>query len=287
MKRLVLALFLIMVCSMPAAAQQMRPADFEKMLVSALRNNPELMSEALSTEQGQKVFADMLRRVFKENPDLVLEVLKAHEDLVFSYAQNGATAQKRRAMNARWVEDAKNPKKINLKAHPVRGKNNAPVTLVVYSDFTCGYCKQASKVIASLQKKIPGTFQYVFKPRPAKNPAALMAAQWFIAAAMQDQEKAWALYTILFNEQSALSENPAAFLNKAAQQVGLNVELLQSEAQSRKVSDLIAADLEEAKALGVSGTPYLFVDDLVIPGAPDENLLRSAVEQAKRLKEKK
>lgn len=286
MKRLMLALVFVLACSLPVSAQQMRPADFERMLVSALKNNPEIMTEAFSTEKGRKAFVDMARRVLKENPDLVFDVLKDHEDLVFTHAQNGAMVKKRRALASRWVEDAKHPKKISLKDHAVRGKADAPVTLVVYSDFTCGYCEQASKVIAALQKEKPDVFRYVFKPRPAKNPAAQSAAEWFTAAAMQDQKKAWEFYTILFKGQSELMRDPDAFLPKAAEQAGLDVELLRSEAESRKVADLIAADMEEAKALGVSGTPYFFVDDLVIPGAPDEEMLRSAVNMAALLKKK-
>lgn len=287
MKRLLLALVFMLTCASFAAAQSVNSANFEAMLGTALKKNPAILTEALSTTEGQKVFMEMVREVFKKNPGLILDVLQDHEDLVFLYAQNGALLRKRRAMEARWLEDAKSPKKINLENHAIRGNSDAPVTLVVYSDFTCGYCEQASKVIAALQKKMPNAFRYVFKPRPAKNPVAHLAAEWFTAAAMQDTEKAWNFYAMLFEGQSQLAENPTVFLGNAAQQVGLDVDLLRSEAQSRKVADLIAADQKEAKALGVSGTPYIFVDDLVIPGAPDESLLRSAVNQAMELKKKK
>ena len=286
MKRLILALAFMLLCAMPAMAQQMSPAEFERMMMLALKKNPALLTEALSTQEGRAAFVDMARAVFKDHPALVLDVLKDHEDLVFSYAQNGAMLQKRRALAARWVEDAKFPKKIDVRNRIVRGNAEAPVTLVVYSDFTCGYCRQASKVIAELQKDMPDAFRYVFKLRPAKNPAAVLAAEWFAAAALQDQKKAWDFYAILFNGQSELATDPSGFLTRAAQQAGLDVELLRSESQSRKVADMLAADRKESEALGVNGTPYLFVDDLVIPGAPDKTLLRSAVNQAMRLKKK-
>ena len=114
-------------------------------------------------------------------------------------------------MASRWVEDAKHPKKISLKDHAVRGKADAPVTLVVYSDFTCGYCEQASKVIAALQKEKPDVFRYVFKPRPAKNPAAQSAAGWFTHKLLQIAGKSLIVYGIVdfpvTGEKSRISEH--------------------------------------------------------------------------------
>lgn len=281
MKSLLASILVFSLSLLPSPAS----AALEDQIKEALTHDPALLGQVFAGENGQKLFNQLLAKALENHPELVLDVLERHADTVFTTAQKGAALQKRKAFYARWKNDAKMSKELSLEHHALRGDEDAPVTIAVFSDFTCAYCDMTSKTLKALQKKMPGAFRYAFMAHPARNnPGAMLGVQWFTAASLRDPQKAWTLYEKLFAGADKLLEDPEPFLRSAAREAGFDPDVLASEAAGRRVADIIASDMEEAKRLGVSGTPYLFVNDLVIPGAPDEGLLREAVERAAALK---
>ena len=83
--------------------------------------------------------ADMalqLRRILKEHPDIVLDVLREHSETALDIVQLGADRRRAEALHNQWTEDARQPKKASLEERPSRGPADAPVTLIAFSDFT-------------------------------------------------------------------------------------------------------------------------------------------------------
>ena len=109
---------------------------------------------------------ETLRTLLRDNPDLVLEVLREHSETVLEIAQQGANQRRRKALVAQWKTDLEDPKKVNLADRPVRGEANAPVTVVAYSDFTCPYCQQAAGTVEMLLANYKGKVRYIFKQMP-------------------------------------------------------------------------------------------------------------------------
>jgi len=55
---------------------------------------------------------------------------------------------------------------VKLGDAPARGPANAPVTVVVFSDFQCPFCVRAEGTIAELEKQYAGKLRVLYKSRP-------------------------------------------------------------------------------------------------------------------------
>lgn len=223
-------------------------------------------------------FKEAVRTVIKENPELVLDVLKENSELVLEVAKQGSEQRKRKIYAAKWRSELGESKEINLTGRPIRGNVNAPVTIVAYSDFTCPYCQQGTVVVSNIMLEYKDKVRFVFKHMPLEGHAnARMASEFVVAAFLQDEAKGWEYYDLIFSQRENLLTEGEAFLRKAAQSVGLNVQKLAADAKGRKVRTIIDEDIAEGNKIGVQGTPYFLVNNLRIPGVVSEDLFSLAV----------
>jgi protein-disulfide isomerase len=108
-----------------------------------------------------------------------------------------------------------------------------------------------------LVRRYPEGVKLVFKNYPlSMHPHAEVAAKAVIAA--RSQGKFWKLHEALFDPK--LGElDPKAILRVAAA-VGLDVKKLEADMASKAVLDVLAAEKAEAAALGLQGTPLVFIN---------------------------
>jgi protein-disulfide isomerase len=158
---------------------------------------------------------------------------------------------------------------------PARGPKNAPVTLVLYSDFQCPYCKRVEPTITQLEKEYGNKLRVVWKNMPLDmhqfaKPAAMAA----MAAA--EQGKFWEMHDKLFENQTALDR---ASLEKYAQDLGLDMGKFKAALDTNKFEAQIQSDMKEAAALDVNGTPASFINGRKIGGAYPYDTFKKVVDQ--------
>ncbi len=253
---------------------------FSILLLVALMLPSGLLAQG-SPLSKDPAFKEAIRTVIKENPELVLDVLKDNSELVLEVAKQGSEQRKRKIYAAKWRSELGESKEVNLQGRPIRGNVNAPVTIVAYSDFTCPYCQQGTAVVANVMAEYKDKVRFVFKHMPLEGHAhARVASEYVVAAFMQDEVKGWEYYDLIFSQRENLLTEGEAFLRKASQSVGLNMQKLIADAKSRKVKAIIDEDIAEANKIGVQGTPYFLVNNLRIPGVVSEDLFGLAVDIA-------
>jgi protein-disulfide isomerase len=147
--------------------------------------------------------------------------------------------------------------KIDLQGAPILGNGNAPVTVVVFSDFECPFCRKGADRIRELEAKYPTQVRFAFKHLPLPfheraRPAAIAA----IAAAKEG--KFWELHDRFFANQRELDDVGAHL--KA-------VGLVLDEGKKASAETQLERDGVEAKRLGVTGTPTFFVNGKRLTGA--------------------
>jgi protein-disulfide isomerase len=172
------------------------------------------------------------------------------------------------------------PKKVDVGNAPVRGPKNAPITVVLFSDFQCPFCGRVEPAIAELEKLYPGKVRVAWKNFPLSfHSNAKPAAEAALAA--NEQGKFWKMHEILFKNQSALS---AADLEKYAKEIGLDMTKYKAAIDSHKFAAAIEADMKQGSSLGVSGTPAAFVNGQLVSGAQPVEAFKKIVdaELAKR-----
>lgn len=225
--------------------------------------------------------AAQLEALLKEHPELILNVLEQHSEEVLDIVQQGSDKRRRSVLLRQWESDIKVPKQVALEGRPVGGPDNAPVTIIAFSDFLCSYCHQAAYTVGNLMKRYPGKVRLVFKQVP-KTEAGRMAGEWFIAAYQTDKAKAWKMYALLFDRQKQVEDNTLAALREIAAESGFDARTLEASVKSKakEIDAMLAADAADANALGFVGTPYFLVNNMVLRGAlPMENFV-DAVDMA-------
>ncbi len=100
--------------------------------------------------------------------------------------------------------------KISLEDVPVKGAENAKVTIVEYSDFQCPFCKRGTDIIPQILKEYDGKVKIAYKqlPLPIHN-WARDAAIASVCADQQGNDKFWELHDLLFENQTKLTAENA------------------------------------------------------------------------------
>ena len=221
---------------------------------------------------GQDLEAQVLS-IIKAHPEVVLDIIKSNPVEVLGALQQGTDTHRRSTLHKQWDEDRKIPKKVALEGRPVGGPSNAPVTIIAFSDFVCQYCHSGAYTIGNLMKKYPGKIRLIFKQVP-KTEAGRVAGYWFLAAYRLDKAKAWKMYALAFDRQDNVEADATGTMRAIAKECGFNVDVLEGEVNmnSKAFSVMMDQDAADAKALGLVGTPYYLVNDIIVRGAiPFEN----------------
>ena len=165
-------------------------------------------------------------------------------------------------------------KKVDVGNAPVRGPKNAPISVVLFSDFQCPFCGRVEPAISELEKAYPGKVRVAWKnyPLPFHNNAKPAAEA---ALAANEQGKFWEMHDILFKNQQALT---AADLEKYAKEIGLDMGKFKAAIDSHKFAAQVEADTKQGAALGVQGTPAAFVNGNLVSGAQPVEAFKKIVD---------
>ena len=217
--------FLALILLLPLAACGPSQADLEKAVGNYIQKNPQALQKAI--QEAMKAQRP------QRPPEVPLE------------------------------ERIKNAIKVPINNAPVKGSPNAPVTLVIFSDFQCPFCKRVLPTLGQIEKEYSGKVKMAFRNNPLPfHPNAMPAAKAAMAA--NEQGKFWQMHDALFANQQDLSE---AGILKAAKEAGLDMTKFQKDWKSNKYDAQIQADIDFAKQNGASGTPSFFINGVAVRGA--------------------
>jgi Na+/H+ antiporter NhaA len=139
----------------------------------------------------------------------------------------------------------------------VRGRPDAPVTIVEYGDFECPYCGLAEPTLRKFLAEDDGDIRYVWRHLPLTDvhPNSQLAAEAAEAAAAQGAF--WPMHDLLLDRQRALGFTE---LIRYAEELGLDVGRFSSELSTGVHASRVAEDVDSADLSGVSGTPTFFIN---------------------------
>ena len=165
----------------------------------------------------------------------------------------------------------------------VIGSLDAPVQMIVYSDFECPFCQKFLKTIKQAEEEFSDKVAIAFRHYPlAGHREAAKAAEASECAA--EQNKFWEMHDKLFADNLAGSLGAEQFKQDA---VDLSLDAVQFNQclDSGKYQSKVDEQMAEGKAVGVTGTPTSFVNGNIYPGAyPFEDFTNSAGQPEKGMK---
>ncbi len=147
------------------------------------------------------------------------------------------------------------------------GPANAPVTLLVYTDFQCPVCDEYEALFSRLRQEHPTDLRFVFRPYPqlATYDKSGLAAQAAEAAAKQG--KFWEMYDLLFGRNAEWVElSPEAFepwLVSQASALGLDVARFSADLKSDAVLDKVLAAYDFGRKNGLV-VPLVLINGQIV-----------------------
>lgn len=166
---------------------------------------------------------------------------------------------------------------IDASRDHIRGSVAAPraVTVVLYGDYLCPYCRRLRPVMLQLRDRLGDRFVYVFRhfPNEKAHPGANFIARVTEAAARQDSF--FELHDWLFDSPIPRKEDVIEHVRT----LGLDMGRFERDLESEEVRRRVETDHRWGRQNGVTGTPTIFVDGLRYDGAWDYYSLLEALEQ--------
>jgi len=139
------------------------------------------------------------------------------------------------------------------------GREDAPVTLVEFTDYECSFCRRFElESLPQLKRDYvdTGKVRFVSRNLPLEMhpnaPAAALAAQ-----CAGDQHKFWPMHDAMMQD-SATDLGPGALL-KYAQKAGLDIPAFESCVKDNKGAAAIQQDVADAGSVGIAGTPSFVI----------------------------
>jgi protein-disulfide isomerase len=159
-----------------------------------------------------------------------------------------------------------NVSSIPLNGAPIKGRLDAPVTLVEYSDFQCPFCQRFfSNTLPQIQSEFvdKGKLKFAYKEFPVEelhpnSPAASLAAK-----CAYEEGKFWEYHDVLFGNQTRWEnlgvDDAAKAFKKYAADLRLNSVNFNSCFDSKKDQNKVNSDSQEGISYGVNGTPTFYI----------------------------
>lgn len=166
------------------------------------------------------------------------------------------------------------------------GNPKGSVTIVEFFDYQCIHCKKMSPTIDSLIKK-DRDLRVIYKEFPIFGKSSDMASRVALAAGMQG--KYLPMHEALLKIEKRLDDQ---LVMDAAKSLGLNMDKLKKDMDSKEVTDILEANRQLAEKLHLMGTPAFIVastpdgkfktgtEPSFIPGAASEESLQELIKKA-------
>jgi protein-disulfide isomerase len=167
------------------------------------------------------------------------------------------------------------------------GKADAPVTIVIFSDYECPFCSRVETTLSQLKSQYgQEKVRFVWKNQPlpfhkSARPAAEAGEAVFQVAG---SSAFWKFHELAFQNQKDLS---AANFEKWAQQAGADPAKFKAALASASVKAKIDQDMALAKSVDATGTPAFRINGVTLSGAQPidkfKEIIDKQLEEARKL----
>jgi protein-disulfide isomerase len=163
---------------------------------------------------------------------------------------------------------------------PTRGAGAAPITIVVFEDFHCPYCKQVNDTLDRVAARYKDQVKVVHRdfPIPSLHPTAWKAHE--AARCAEKQGKFWEYRNLLYANPPAGTSDQ---LTRYATQLALDLPAFKQCTDASEFKAIVQKDTAEGERLGISGTPAFFINGRLLSGSqPEAEFVRVIDEELNR-----
>jgi protein-disulfide isomerase len=160
---------------------------------------------------------------------------------------------------------------------PSRGQADAPVTIVIISDFECPYCSRVTATLARVENEYgPARVRLVWKNNPSpSHPNARPAAEAAVAVKALGGDF-WKFHDLAFSHQKELtSEHFAEWASKA----GVDTSRFRAELLAARSAAKVDRDIALARRIGANGTPHFRINGKTLTGAQPYDKFKQLIDE--------
>lgn len=165
---------------------------------------------------------------------------------------------------------------VSTEGAPRLGPDDAPVTVIEFSDYFCPACRQAHETVKQARAAFEGRVQWVYKdlPLPIHEGARELAQAVHCAG---EQGRFWEFQDLAF----CLEKFPdRACVKEMAEQAGLDIDQLDECFRAGRHTEIIDRGIKEAKKLGLTATPTFIINGRAMTGAPSLDQFKQHIQEA-------
>lgn len=230
---------------------------------------------ATMTDDQKKAMEQVIHDYLVKNPEVLLEASQALQQK----QQQNMQQQAQSAI----LENA--PQIFEGKLTTV-GNTKGKVTVVEFFDYQCIHCKKMAPTMDSLVKK-DSSLRVIYKEFPIFGKTSEVASRVALAAGMQGKYQQ--MHDALMKVEKRLDDQ---IVMDAAKSIGLDMDKLKKDMDSKEVSDILDGNRQLAEKLHLMGTPAFIVaatpdgqfktgtEPSFIPGAASEQSLQELIKKA-------
>ncbi|MEL6830476.1 MAG: thioredoxin domain-containing protein, partial [Pseudomonadota bacterium] len=209
--------------------------------VAALMLTPACAQDQIDTTNREAI-EEIVRSYILENPEIIEEAL-----IELSNRERVAEAERARE-NVAANQDAL----FNNSADFSVGPADAPVTIVEFFDYRCGFCKRSADWAVGLPEQFDNQVRIIFKEYPILSPESEKAALAAIAAGKQGKYVEMHMALMELDNGSGFGDDQ---IDTLADEIGIDVAKMRADMKSIDVQAAVADSKALAQTIGISGTP--------------------------------
>ncbi|MDA7970698.1 MAG: DsbA family protein [Gammaproteobacteria bacterium] len=215
---------------------------------------PQVLAAEINEKELRELVREEIRALLNEPGAFDQAISRGIENYIL---EQRAAAQREQDEQQR--ARLENMREVDASRDHILGDPNAPVTLVEYSDFECPFCKRFHPTVARLMENNPGKIRWVYRHFPLSfhNPGAQQQAEASECVAEQSGNDAFWKFVDAIYERTTAGGNgfPLHGLRPLAEEVGADGDAFEKCLRSGRMAQRVHEDIEDAKDMGVTGTP--------------------------------
>lgn len=163
------------------------------------------------------------------------------------------------------------------------GPADAPVVIVEFSDFQCGFCgRWYQDTLPRIREEYPDQVKFVYRDFPIFGEESLLAAMATECAEEQQQDAFWEMHNRLFDRLTNQENTPlnADTMVSYAEDIGLDTDSFRQCLTDQTYFDEVLADFQAAESYGLRGTPGFVINgEIYAIGAQPFDVFRGIIEE--------
>lgn len=163
---------------------------------------------------------------------------------------------------------------------PVFGNKDGDITVVVFYDYNCSFCKQANLITNEILESDTGV-KIILRPLPILGGTSMYATKVALAVHKISEEKFPLIHNEMMKMKPITEEGIKALL--VANQI--DYQIVENEINSFAIKELVAKNFDLAKNLGIKGAPSYVVNGIFIPGLVDKEKFTSIIGELRQIAE--